>query len=87
MNKRKAIIDDGMNPELVAGAKFDGLFEIPMIEKPDRLIIPTAIVPFSERDKADNFEAALGFHEMDIRFAEVLIHPATYIEDFAVLPR
>mgnify|MGYP004502288109 CR=1 FL=1 len=32
--KRKATIDDGMNPELVKGADFDGYLGIPMIKKP-----------------------------------------------------
>ena len=31
MKKRKAIIDDGMNSELVAEARFDGIFEIPIV--------------------------------------------------------
>lgn len=30
--KRKATIDDGMNPELVKGADFDGYLGIPMIK-------------------------------------------------------
>lgn len=82
MNKRKAIMDDGMNPELVAGARFDGILEIPIIERPDELIIPATIVPYSERDKVASCDAALGFHEMDVQFADVLIHPEAYVEDF-----
>ncbi len=82
MAKRKAVMDDGMNPELVAGARFEGILEIPIIEKPDRLIVPSAVVPFSERDRAKSFETALGFHEMDIQFAEILIKPDVFIEDF-----
>ena len=31
MVKRKANLDDGCNPELVAGAVFDGELEIPVI--------------------------------------------------------
>lgn len=49
--KRKAIMDDGCDPELVAGARFDGLFDIPVIEKPEQIVIPSSIVPFSERNK------------------------------------
>lgn len=82
MKKRKAIIDDGCNPELVAGARFDGIFEIPIIEKPKKIIIPDAIVPFSERNKVTDFNIAIGYNEMDINFAEVLINPESYIEDF-----
>ena len=59
MKKRKAIIDNGCNPELVAGARFDGIFEIPIIEKPKKIIIPDAIVPFSERNKVTDFNIAM----------------------------
>ena len=45
---KKATIDDGCNPELVAGAKFDGIMKIPVIEKPSRIIIPSGITPFSK---------------------------------------
>ena len=34
MVKRKANLDDGCNPELVAGAVFDGELEIPVIHAP-----------------------------------------------------
>jgi len=81
--KRKAIIDDGMNPKLVKGARFDGIFEIPIIEKPNNLIIPKMIVPFSERNKVkDKNKATLCFNIMDKDFAEVLINPENYIEEF-----
>ena len=33
MVKRKANLDDGCNPELVAGAVFDGELEIPVFRK------------------------------------------------------
>lgn len=84
--KRKAIIDDGCNPELVAGARFDGIFEIPIIERPKNFIIPDVIVPFSERNKASKINAAIGYNEMDVNFAEVLINPEIYIKDFIRFP-
>ena len=65
MKKSKAIIDDGCNPELVAGARFDGIFEIPIIEKPKNIIIPKTIVPFSERNRVIDYDVAIGFNEMD----------------------
>ena len=82
MKKSKAIIDDGCNPELVAGARFDGIFEIPIIEKPKNTIIPKTLVPFSERNRVTDYDVAIGFNEMDVRFAKVLINPEAYIEDF-----
>ncbi len=47
MKKNK--IDDGFNPELVENALFDGIFEIPHIKKPQKIIIPSDIIPFSQR--------------------------------------
>ena len=49
--KNPAVITDGCNPELVKGADFDGIFEIPIIKAPEILAIPKAMVPFSKRDK------------------------------------
>ena len=82
MKRRKAIIDDGCNPELVSGAKFDGIFEIPIIEKPKSIIIPKAIIPFTERNRIIDFDVAIGFNEMDVNFSDVLINPEGYTEDF-----
>ena len=82
-SKRTAIIDDGCSPDLVRGAKFDGIFEIPIIEKPSCIIIPKQIVPFTERNKAVSKENAVGFYQMDQKFAEILISPADYISDLS----
>lgn len=82
MKKRKAILDDGCNPELVAGARLDGIFEIPVIEKPDRIIVPEIIVPFTEREDYVSADAAIGYYEMDFNFADVLISPESFIDDF-----
>ena len=51
MVKRKANLDDGCNPELVAGAVFDGELEIPVIHAPAEIVIPSGITPFSKREK------------------------------------
>ncbi|MBQ9875387.1 MAG: DUF4417 domain-containing protein [Thermoguttaceae bacterium] len=83
-SKRKAIIDDGCNPELVAGARFQGVFEIPMIQNLYCKFVPKQIVPFSERENVENpKEVAIGFYEYDVKFARVLERPQDYIEDFA----
>ena len=83
-NKRNAVLDDGCCPTIVRGAKFDGILEIPVISKPDKIIIPKAVVPFSKRDEAEApRDTAIGFHEMDPEFAEVLISPYDYIADIA----
>ena len=78
--KRKTIIDDGMNPDLVAGADFDGYFGIPIIKRPKEFIIPSGITPFSKRLRITDTNEAIGFHEMDKDFAEALIHPDSFLE-------
>lgn len=80
--KRKATIDDGMNPELVYGAEFDGYFGIPLIRKPDKFIIPSDIVPFTKKNRLERNNIAVGFYEMDDEFSDVLISPEKYIEEF-----
>ena len=44
---KKNIIDDGFRADLVETALFDGIMEIPHIKRPDKIIIPKGIVPFS----------------------------------------
>lgn len=78
-NNRKAVIDDGMNPELVRGANFDGYYGIPIIKKPSEIIIPKNIVPFSKLNKADTFKDAIATYEMDQKFSDLLIHPDEYV--------
>ena len=78
--KRKATIDDGMNPELVRGADFDGYNGIPIIKKPTEIIIPNSIVPFSKISKADTFEDAIATYEMDQEFSDLLIRPDEYVD-------
>lgn len=78
--KLRAILDDGCNPELVAGADFDGYFGIPIIKKPEKIIIPNRIIPFTKRSKAEVFEDAISFYEMDQDFSDLLKNPNNYID-------
>ena len=80
--KRKANLDDGCNPELVRGATFDGFLEIPVISAPADITVPSGFVPFTKRQKAVGTNDAVCFFEKDPKFAEVLINPAAYIDDF-----
>ena len=79
----KATIDDGCNPELVAGADFDLPLGIPIIHKPKEILIPSGITPFSYRERAIGSNEAIGFNERDMNFAAVLRAPKDYIEDFS----
>lgn len=80
-SRRKIIIDDGMNPELVAGAQFAGTWEIPVIKRPPQFIIPASIVPFSKRKYACA-NSAIGFYEYDQEFAAVMRQPEKYVDVF-----
>jgi hypothetical protein len=73
--KRKAIIDDGMNPELVQDADFEGIFQIPKIAPPKHILISEQITPFSICHRDANYSSnAVGFYEMDVNFSEILIN-------------
>ena len=78
--RKAALLSDGCNPELVKGAKFDGIFEIPIIKKPKKFIIPKKLVPFSKMDKADKKTFAVCEYENDTEFSDLLAHPDEYIE-------
>ena len=86
MAKRKLTADDGFSPELVVGATFDGLFEIPHINPPRNIVTPEGFTPFSKRRYAPTDGEALCFFEMDTMFAEVLRNPHSYIDEFKAFP-
>lgn len=80
--KRRATLDDGCSSELVKGAQFDGNFGIPFMLKPKRIIIPTRVLKFSERNQAKaSYSEMLITYEYDIKLAELLIHPNELISD------
>lgn len=76
----KVKIDDGFQSELVAHATFKGYFEIPAINKPNNFI-PSKIVPFTKMKYAEKNDA-IGFFEMDLKFANVLKNPENYVAKF-----
>lgn len=83
---RKATIDDGMNPELVMNADFDGILGMPIIKRPNEFIIPANIIPFGKRNRDVDPTLAVGFYEMDTEFANVLIEPERFIDEFRHRP-
>lgn len=80
--KNPAVITDGCNPELVKGADFDGIFEIPIIKAPEIIAIPKAMVPFSKKDKVEPSNFAICEYENDIEFADLLRNPDDYVKQF-----
>ena len=49
--ERFATLTCGCNPEMVQGARLDGALQIPVIERPDKVLIPKGVVPFSKMDR------------------------------------
>lgn len=80
MPSHKACIDDGCNPELVRGATFDGVLEIPHINAPNAIIRPDGFTPFTQRHRAPTGNEALSFFEFDVKFSDALAHPGRYID-------
>ena len=77
--RNAASITDGCNPEFVKGAAFDGIFEMPIIKKPKKIIIPDNLVSFSKMDKADKKTFAVCEYENDKEFKDILVNPDEYI--------
>lgn len=75
------IIDDGLNPKLVRNSRFEGIFEIPVIEKENEIVIPTSLIPFSQRNKSSNKCEFIHFYEFDSNFKEAIYNIDCYIEE------
>ena len=81
MKNTKNIIDDGFNAELVETAVFDGFLEIPIIHNNKEIIIPKAIIPFSERKKSTDYSEFVCFYEHDIKFRNILTATKEQIDE------
>lgn len=78
--RNPAVLSDACNPELVEGAKFEGIFEMPIIKKPRKIIIPEKIVPFSKMKDVDKDAFAVCAYENDKDFKDLLINTEEYVE-------
>ena len=83
LKKSYNIIDDGFNAELVEHALFKGILEIPSIEAPREIIIPTSLTPFSKRNYAESFDTAICEYEHDVRFADLIYATQNYVKDIS----
>lgn len=79
--KKKSIIDDGFNPELVETAVFDGLLEIPIIKKPQTYIIPQRLRPFSKRNLNPDYKDTIMFYEHDLRFRDIITETKKHLSE------
>ncbi len=82
----KNLIDDGFRADLVEKAFFDGDLEIPVIEKPDKIIIPKGLVPFSIREKDPEHKRFVCFYEYDIHFFDILTATDDYLDELRQYP-
>lgn len=87
MSKKKLkLADEGFRVSLVETATFDGDFEIPYIEAPDKFIIPSGMVPFTLREKSENHSDFVCFYEHDTEFREIITDTEEYIDDLKRFP-
>jgi hypothetical protein len=81
LKSRKNIIDDGFRADLVERASFDGIMEIPHINRPTQIIIPNNLIPFKERDKTKDYNEFVCFYEHDKNFSDCLLATDQFIDD------
>lgn len=77
----KSIIDDGFRSELVEGARFDGPYDIPVIEAlPEWVSLPASLVPFDKRNQTDDYEQWVHSYLFDFRFRPLITNTSKYVE-------
>lgn len=73
---------DGFNSKLIETAFFDGVLEIPVLEAPKEILVPSVAIPFSKRKKLSNpNEEMLVFYEHDPEFRDFISIPQNYMEE------
>jgi len=83
---KENLVDEGFRVSLVEKAFFDGKFEIPHIDAPDKIIIPNGMVPFSIRERSQDKNDFVCFYEHDINFREILTKTEDYVEELKQYP-
>lgn len=86
ISKSQNLIDDGFRADLVKTAFFDGILEIPVIERPTRIIIPEGMIPFSLRRKDKERKRFICFYEHDKRFSNILMAADEFTEELKQFP-
>lgn len=83
---KEHLVDEGFRVSLVETAFFEGDLEIPCIEAPKEIIIPTGMVPFSIRERGLENNDFVCFYENDINFRDILTETESYVEDIRRFP-
>lgn len=77
----KSIIDDGFRHELVEGARFEGPYDIPVIEPlPGGVPLPLALVPFDKRYQTKNRRQWVHCYLFDFRFRQIITDTEKHLE-------
>lgn len=76
--------DDGLRPELLEQSAYAGIFEIPRIEPPAKIIEPKGLVPFSKRNL--NKDRFIHFYEHDFHYQEFTNHPEKFCGELSEHP-
>lgn len=83
---KENLVDEGFRVSLVETAFFDGDLEIPRIEAPEKIIIPTGMVQFSIRERGLENKDFVCFYENDINFREILTKTEQYVDGLKRFP-
>ena len=83
---KEKLVDEGFRVSLVETAFFDGKFEIPHIDAPNEIIIPSGMVPFSIRERSKDKKDFVCFYEDDIDFRDILTRTEEYVDELKQYP-
>lgn len=73
---------DGFNSKLIETAFFEGFLEIPILEAPGEIIIPSIAIPFSKRKAITNpANELIVFYEQDPEFREFVSIPQNFNDE------
>lgn len=76
-------IDDGFYSYLVEGAKFEGKYQIPCIQKSDLIKIPKDMIPFDKRHVIKEKDLAIHFYIHDKAFKQIINSTWKYVEELS----
>ena len=86
MHKIETLVDEGFRVSLIETAFFDGKFEIPHIDAPKDIVVPSGLVPFSRRLRSCDKQDFVCFYEHDIKFRDILTHTDYCVEELKQYP-
>lgn len=86
MKNKNFVIDDGFRAELVRSAEFKGIFEIPYINPPKKIVLPKDTIPFSLIKRSKDYSEFVVFYEHDTKFSDVISATDEYLDKLKKFP-